>query len=63
MTNARINIFPYDLYIFIRLILHDMSYPFINNILTRLTTFIKAKHKKSDDQTNIVKYRVAESIT
>ncbi len=30
---------------------------------TRMTTFIKAKLKKSDDQTNIDKYRVAENIT
>ena len=26
---------------------------------TRMTTFIKTKFKKSDDQTNIYKYRVA----
>ncbi len=30
---------------------------------TRMTTFIKAKLKKSDDQTNIDKYRVAANIT
>ncbi len=29
----------------------------------RLRTFIKAKFKKSDDQTNIDKYRVAANIT
>ncbi len=28
-----------------------------------MTTFIKAKLKKSDDQTNIDKYRVAANIT
>ena len=28
-----------------------------------MTTFIKAKFKKSDDQTNIDKYRVAANIT
>ena len=28
-----------------------------------MTTFIKAKLKKSDDQTNIEKYRVAANIT
>ena len=28
-----------------------------------MTTFIKAKLKKSDDQTNIKKYRVAANIT
>ncbi len=28
-----------------------------------MTTFIKAKLKKSEDQTNIVKYRVAPNIT
>ena len=30
---------------------------------TRMTTFIKTKFKKSDDQTNIDKYRVAAYIT
>ena len=30
---------------------------------TRMTTFIKAKLKKSYDQTNTVKYRVATDIT
>ncbi len=30
---------------------------------TRMTTFIKAKLKKSDYQTNINKYRVAADIT
>ena len=30
----------------------------MNFIETRMTTFIKAKLKKSDDQTNIDKYRV-----
>ena len=30
---------------------------------TRMTTFIKAKLKNSDDQTNIDKYRVAPNIT
>ena len=29
----------------------------------RKTTFIKTKIKKSDDQTNIDKYRVAANIT
>ena len=29
---------------------------------TRMTTFIKTKFKKSDDQTNIEKYRVAANI-
>ena len=29
---------------------------------TRMTTFIKAKLKKSDDQTNIDKYRVTKNI-
>ena len=33
------------------------------NIRTRITTFIKTKFKKSDDQTNIDKYRVAANIT
>ena len=28
-----------------------------------MTTFIKSKFKKSDDQTNIDKYRVAANIT
>ena len=28
-----------------------------------MTTFIKKKFEKSDDQTNIDKYRVAENIT
>ena len=28
-----------------------------------MTTFIKTKFKKSDDQTNIDKYRVAANIT
>ena len=32
-------------------------------IKTRMTTFIKSKFKKSDDQTNIDKYRVAANIT
>ena len=41
-----------------------MIYVTSNNLMkTRLTTFIKAKHKKSDDQTNIHKYRVAANIT
>ena len=30
---------------------------------TRMTTFIKTKFKKSDDQTNSDKYRVAANIT
>ena len=30
---------------------------------TRITTYIKAKIKKSDDQTDIEKYRVAANIT
>ncbi len=29
----------------------------------RMTIFIKTKLKKSDDQTNIIKYRVAANIT
>ena len=29
----------------------------------RMTTFIKTKPKKSDDQTNIDKYRIATNIT
>ena len=31
--------------------------------LTRMTTFIKTKFNISDDQTNIVKYRLAPNIT
>ena len=31
--------------------------------LTRMTTFIKAKLEKSDDETNIEKYIVAANIT
>ena len=31
--------------------------------IARMITFIKAKLKKSDDQTNINKYRVAANIT
>ena len=31
--------------------------------ITRITTFIKKKFKKSDDQTNIEKYRVVANIT
>ena len=31
--------------------------------ITRMTTLIKAKLKKSGDQTNIVKYRVAAVFT
>ena len=31
--------------------------------ITRMTTFIKTKFKKSDDHTNIDKYRVAANIT
>ena len=31
--------------------------------LTRMTTFIKTKFKRSDDQTNIDKYRLAANIT
>ena len=30
---------------------------------TRMTTFIKTKFKKLDDQTNINKYRVAANLT
>ncbi len=30
---------------------------------TRMTTFIKTKFKKSDDQTNIDKYRASVNIT
>ena len=32
-------------------------------LLTRMTTFIKTKLNKSNDQTNIDKYRVAANIT
>ena len=32
-------------------------------VITRMTTFIKIKFKKSDYQTNIDKYRVAAIIT
>ena len=32
-------------------------------IITRMTTFIKTRFKKSDDQTNIDEYRVAANIT
>ena len=35
----------------------------INKLKTRMTTFIKAKLKNSDDQKNINKYRVAANIT
>ncbi len=35
----------------------------ITLIVTRMTTVIKTKFKKIDDQTNIDKYRVAENIT
>ena len=35
----------------------------LKNKLTRMTTFIKMKFKKSDDHTNIDKYRVAANIT
>ena len=35
----------------------------IKHHLTRMTTFIKAKLEKSDDQANIEKYRVAANIT
>ena len=35
----------------------------IELFLTRMATFIKAKLKKSDDQTNIGNYRVAANIT
>ncbi len=34
-----------------------------NPMKTRLTTFVKTKHKISDDHTNIHKYRVAANIT
>ncbi len=33
-----------------------------NTNLTRMTTFIKTKFKKSDDQTNIDNYRVSANI-
>ena len=36
---------------------------YFNTIITRMTTFIKTKFKKSDDQTNIDKYRLAANIT
>ncbi len=42
---------------------HIYKFYIIINIQTRMTTFIKAKLKKSDDQTNIDKYRVAANIT
>ena len=35
---------------------------FIIFFKTRMTTFIKTKFKKTDDQTNIDKYRVAEKL-
>ena len=35
----------------------------LNICKTRMTTFIKAKLKKSDDQTNIDRYGVAANIT
>ena len=38
-----------------------MLYPTLE--ITRMTTLIKAKLKKSDDKTNIDKYRVATNIT
>ncbi len=31
-------------------------------LLSRIATFIKTKFKKSDDQTNIDKYRIAANI-
>ncbi len=41
-----------------------MIYVTSNNFMkTRLPTSIKTKHKKSDDQTNINKYKVAANIT
>ena len=33
------------------------------HLKTRMTTFIKTKFRKSDDQPNIDKYRVAPNIT
>ena len=36
---------------------------YFTHIITRMTTFIKAKLKKSYDQTNIVKYKMAANIT
>ncbi len=44
------------------LILLDHFFIFIIEI-TRIATFIKGKLKKSDDETNIDKYRVAANIT
>ncbi len=32
-------------------------------MITRMTTFVKAKLKKSDDRTNNDKYRIAANIT
>ena len=49
--------------------INDLKSSNIQNILksfplkTRITTFIKTKFNKSDDQTNIDKYRVPANIT
>ncbi len=42
---------------------HNMTKVCKISIITRMTTFIKTKFKKSDDQTNIDKFRVAANIT
>ena len=39
------------------------AFIYIVNFITRMTTFIKTKFKKLDDQTNTDKYRVAANIT
>ena len=41
-----------------------IAFRFYNNLIrTRMTTFTKTKFKKSNDQRNIDKYRVAANIT
>ncbi len=42
---------------------YKKNFPSFHTYITRITTFIKTKFKKSDDQTNIKKYRVAANIT
>ncbi len=37
--------------------------PILRNYITRMTTFMKTKFKKSDDHRNIDKHRVAANIT
>ena len=48
---------------FQHLIEYDNYIDLNNFIKTRMTTFTKTKFKKSDDQTNIDKYRLAANIT